>query len=211
MLILTRRLLQICALTAINATAQAATIGFDDLAGGQNDPFYFHTEAGFIVFPAGGEPWVQNIVYGNPAPSVIFHRPRGAPELWAGMFIRSGDGSDFTFAAVDLYSSVTAIPYRFLAYDEGMPVFDFTATMPNTFGQFKTADNPYGDIAIDLLYIELANPFVAVGGNPVGFDNVVVSVVRAVPEPATSGLLLIMAAGIFSLRLLRARARENVT
>lgn len=209
MLILMKRLLQICAMTALTAIAQAATIGFDDLAGSQNDPFSFYTEAGFMVFPAGGEPWVQNIVYGKPAPSVIFHRPRDAPELWAGMFIRAEDGSDFIFAAVDLYSSVTPIPYRFLAYDEGMPVFDFTSTMPNTMGQFKTADNPHGDVAMDLLYIELVNPFVAVGGNPVGFDNVVVSTVGAVPEPAISELLLIVAAGTFSLRLLRATARER--
>ena len=203
MLILMRRLLQISALAAICTIGQAATIGFNDLSGSQNDPFSFYTEAGFMVFPAGGEPWVQNIVYGKPAPSVIFNRPRDAPELWAGMFIRAEGGSNFTFAAVDLYSSVTPIPYRFLAYDEGMPVFDFTATMPNTMGQFKTADNPYGDVAMDLLYIELVNPFVAVGGNPVGFDNVVVSMVRAVPEPATIWLLMIVAAGVFPLRLLR--------
>ena len=82
--------------------------------------------------------------------------------------------------------------------------------MPNTIGQFKTADNPYGDVAMDLLYIELVNPFVALGGNPVGFDNVVVSMVGAVPEPATSGLLLIVAAGIFSLRLCGRRLERGL-
>jgi len=200
MLILIRRLVQTCAFTAITVSAQGATIGFDNLTGSQNDPFHFYTEAGFMVFPAGGEPWVQNIVHGKPAPSVIFDRSRDAPELWAGMFIRAESGGNFTFAAVDLYSSMTPIPYRFLAYDEGTPVFDFSSTMPNTIGQFMTADNPYGDVAMDLLYIELVNPFTALGDNPVGFDNVVV---RAVSEPATIWLLLIAAAGIFSLRLMR--------
>lgn len=205
-----KRLLAAGALAASTISAQAAVIGFDDLTGGQNDPFYFYTEDGFMVFPAGGEPWVQNVVYGKPAPSVIFHRPREAPELFAGMFVRAEDSSDFTFAAVDLYSSVTPIPFRFVGYDENVPVFDVYGTMPNTFGQFLTALNPNVDVLIDLLYIELVNPFVALGGNPVGFDNVAVTLVRSVPEPGTGGSLLFAVAGFALIRLGRRDAEGAV-
>ena len=206
-----KRLLAAGALATSSISAQAAAIGFDDLTGGQNDPFYFYTEDGFMVFPAGGEPWVQNVVYGKPAPSVIFHRPREAPELFAGMFVRAEDLSDFTFSAVDLYSSVTPIPYRFIGYDENVPVFDVYGTMPNTFGQFMTALNPNGDVLIDLLYIELVNPFVALGGNPVGFDNVVVSLANQVPEPGSLTLALAAFASLAGVISPRRRTRGAPT
>ena len=198
-----KRFLQICAISAVTVSAQATVIGFDDLTGSQNDPFFFYTEDGFLVFPAGGEPWVQNIDGGKPAPSVIFDRPRGAPELWAGMFIRAEDFSQFTFAAVDLYSGATPIPYRFLGYDENVPMFDVFGTMPNTFGQFLTAMNPNGDVLIDMLYIELVNPSLANGGNSVGFDNLVVSPASSVPEPGAALLLVtgLLAAAFFRQRL----------
>jgi hypothetical protein len=167
--------------------AKAEVIGFDGI-GDNGEPFTFYTEDGFMVFPAGGEPWINNTVYGRPAPSVIFNRHRGDPERWAGMFICAEDVSDFTFSAVDLYSSVTPIPYRFIGYNEGMPLFDFSATLPNTFGQFVTAFNAASDVLIDLLYIELVNPFNPIGDNPVGFDNVVVNLASAVPEPGTVSL-----------------------
>jgi len=189
-------------LIAVATSSQASVIGFDDLTGANNDPFYFYTEDGFMVFPGGGADWVQNINYGKPAPSVIFNRGRNDPELWAGMFIREESLQPFTFSAVDLYSSVTRIPYRFIGYREGMPVFDVSGTMPNTFGQFVTAFNTEAEALIDLLYIELVNPFVAIGGNPVGFDNVVVAVSSAVPEPGSMALLI---SGLLALTALRRR------
>lgn len=188
------RRLAALALAGCLGCANAEVITFDGI-GDNGEPFTFYTEDGFMVFPAGGEPWVNNTVYGKPAPSVIFSRQRGDPELWAGIFIRAEDISDFTFSAVDLYSSVTPIPYRFIGYDEGMPVFDVSATMPNTFGQFLTALNTASDVLIDLLYIELVNPFIPIGGNPVGFDNVVVSLASAVPEPSTASLAALVLAG----------------
>lgn len=188
----------------VTAYAHAAVIGFDDLPGANNDPFYFYSEDGFMVYPGGGSDWVQNIVYGKPAPSVIFNRQRGDPELWAGMFISEENARPFTFSAVDLYSSVTPIPYRFLGYREAVPVFDVYGTMPNTFGQFITAFNTDFEVEIDLLYIELVNPYVAIGGNPVGFDNVVVSVASTVPEPGSVTLLL---AGLVAATAFRRRSQ----
>lgn len=185
-----KRMLLVCAVAAISFSAQAAVIGFDDI--GENGvPFTFHTEDGFMVFPAGGADWVNNTVYGAPAPSVIFSRKRGEPEIWAGAFVRAEETLPFTFSAVDLYSSLTPIPYRFIGYKDGMLVFDVSNTMPNTFGSFKTAFNPdYASSLIDLLYIELVNPFVACCSNPVGFDNIVVTRASEVPEPGALALAL---------------------
>lgn len=184
-----QRLIAVTALAAGAMTAQAAVIGFDGLTG-HNEPFIYYNEDGFTVFGAGGEPWVKNIVYGKPAPSVIFNRPAGAPDLFAGMIVRAESTQDFTFSSIDLYSSVTPIPYRFIGYNEGLPVLYFTATMPNTFGAFLTALNPYSDVLIDVLYIDLINPFVAIGGNPMGIDNLIVSLASTVPEPTMGALLL---------------------
>jgi hypothetical protein len=186
------------ALAGCLGCANAEVISFDDI-GDNGEPFTLYTEDGFMVFPAGGEPWINNTVYGKPAPSVIFNRQRGDPELWAGMFIRAEDTSDFTFSAVDLYSSVTPIPYRFIGYDEGMPMFDVSATMPITFGQFVTALNAASDVLIDLLYIELVNPFIPIGGNPVGFDNVGVNLASGVPEPGTVSLVALALVGAAAL------------
>jgi hypothetical protein len=198
------QLLQICAITAVATSAHAAAIGFEGI-GEHGTPFTLYTEDGFMVFPGGGEEWVNNTVYGKPAPSVVFNRPRGAPELWAGMFIRAEGTLPFTFSAVDLYSSVTPIPYRFVGYKDGMPVLIVFGEMPNPFGEFEPATNPDFETLIDLLYIELVNPFVAFGGNPVGFDNIVVSLANLVPEPATGGLLF---AGVAAIAAARVRRRH---
>lgn len=186
-----KRMLLVCAVAAISFSAQAAVIGFEDIAE-NGTPFMFHTEDGFMVFPAGGADWVNNTVYGAPAPSVIFNRRRGEPEIWAGVFVRAEETLPFTFSAVDLYSSVTPIPYRFTGYKDGMPIFDVSDTMRNTFGSFKTAFNPdYSTSVIDLLYIELVNPFVACCSNPVGLDNIVVTRASEVPEPGSLPLALL--------------------
>lgn len=188
-----KRMLLVCAIAAISFSAQAAVIGFDDI-GENGTPFTLYTEDGFMVFPAGGADWVNNTVYGAPAPSVIFNRKRGEPEIWAGIFVRAEETLPFTFSAVDLYSSLTPIPYRFIGYKDGMPVFDVSNTMPNTFGSFKTAFNPdFASSLIDLLYIELVNPFVACCSNPVGLDNIVVTRAIEVPEPGSLPLALIAA------------------
>jgi len=127
------------------------------------------------------------------------------------MFVRAADSSDFTFSAVDLYSGVSPIPYRFLGCDENVPVFDVFGTMPNTPGQFITAINPNRAALIDMLYIELVNPYVAFGGNSVGFDNVVVTSASSVHEPSTAALLLagLLAAALFSQRRGPARPSQR--
>ena len=183
-------------LTAATSSSSAAVIGFDDLRGPNNSAFFFHAEDGFLVFPAGGAEWYVNTIYGAPAPSVMFNRFANQPDVNATMGVRAVGDLDFTFSAIDLYSSVTRIPYRFIGFNNAVQMFDFSATMGNTFGSFRTASNPFADVAIDLLFIDLVNPFIALGGNPMGLDNIVVSLSNAVPEPGSLALALLVVGAI---------------
>jgi hypothetical protein len=182
-------------------TVQGAVIDFDDVVGSHGAPFAPYLEDGFTITPDSSV-WTVNRNYGNPAPFVQYTRQATEPELVSGLFIDVG-GGDFTFGSVDVYSSVTPIPYRIRGYQDTLVVFDLTGTVPNTFGAFATIFNPNAGDLLDTLYIQLVNPFVACCANPVGIDNIVVSQVNAVPEPATGALLLIavaMLAGTASAR-----------
>jgi hypothetical protein len=176
---------------AATSSSSAAVIGFDQLPGPNNSPFTSYTEDGFRVFPAYGARWYQNTIYGSPAPAVMFNRNGNEPDVLGSIGVQAVGGFDFTFSAIDLYSSVTRIPHRFIGWNNSSVVFDFSATMGNTFGTFRTANNPFVDITIDLLIIELVNPFVSIGGNPMGVDNIVVSLSNAVPEPSAVTLALL--------------------
>ena len=203
---LVRRFLQACAVTMVASSAHAAVIGFDDISG-NGTPFTFYTEDGFFMFPTSGADWFQNTVYGAPAPFIQFWRQPGEPENWGSLFVRADAAADFTFSSVDVYSSVTPIPYRFIGSNDGLFVFDISSTMPNTFGQFRTAANPQFSAVIDLLYIELVNPYVAFGGNPVGLDNIVVSLAHPVPEPGSLALAFAALASIAGPTSMRKRPR----
>jgi hypothetical protein len=158
------------------------------------------------VFPAYGARWYQNTIYGSPAPAVMFNRNGNEPDVLGSIGVQAVGGFDFTFSAIDLYSSVTRIPYRFIGWNNSSVVFDFSATMGNTFGTFRTALNPFVDITIDLLLIELVNPFISIGGNPMGVDNIVVSLANAVPEPNALTLALLCLVLLAAARRVASRA-----
>lgn len=199
-----RGLLSAFALLGFTSFANAAVIGFDGI-GAHGAQFTSYTEDGFTV-SAGSSLWTNNRVYGAPLPFVQYVRNQSDPELVTGLFFTAGD-ADFTFASVDVYSSVTPIPYRIRGFQDGLVLFDLQGTVPNTFGQFRTILNPeLGDV-IDRLYIQLFNPFVACCSNPVGMDNIVVSLVSTVPEP---GVLLLLATSMVLLAGLSKR-RPNIT
>lgn len=183
---LVRRLLHALAIATVATTAQGALIGFDDI-GANGTEFTPYVEDGFTVTP-GSSRWINVRTYGAPAPSAQFNRNREEPEVSSGLFVTAG-GADFTFSSVDLYSSLTPIPYRVLGYQDDAVVLDFSATVPNTFGAFRTVLNEQSGLLLDRLYIRLTNPFLALGGNPVGMDNIIVAR-SSVAEPATPALLL---------------------
>lgn len=90
----------------------------------------------------------------------------------AGIEVTS-DNLPFQFYAVDVYSSMTPIPYRFIGFLDSQVVFDVIGTEPNTFGSFATVENPEEAEFIDTLEIILTNDC-PLSGNPMGLDNIVV-------------------------------------
>jgi hypothetical protein len=133
------------------------------------DPFVSHLEAGFLVEPVSG-PWTIGN-YGRPAPFIQFRRLASDPLTTGAIRVTSG-GNIFRFTSVDLYSSVTPIPYVFTGMREGVTVFTVTGTVPNTFGSLATVPSAFPLELIDTLLISVTNPETP-GSNPVGLDNIV--------------------------------------
>lgn len=172
-------------LLASAAPASAATITFDNLAAAGN--FGPYTEAGFAVTPTSGN-WITSNTFGHPAPFIQFLGITGTT-VTADVSVTHG-GSPFLFTAIDLYSSVTPIPYVFTGLRNATVVFTQSGTVPNTFGNFATVATD-SVLPIDTLLISLSNPAIGpfcCGSNPVGLDNIVVNAVQ-VPEPAAALLL----------------------
>jgi hypothetical protein len=127
-----------------------------------------HQEAGFTVSRITGQ-WEAMANYGKPAPAIIFKRLAPESPVTAEMSITSVPAL-FGFASVELYSSMTPIPYTLTGLRKSATVFELSGTIPNTFGAFARVTNPNPDLRIDTLLIRLSNPG---PGNPVGFDTVV--------------------------------------
>ena len=167
--------------TALLVT-QAAPAGVITFQQVPNGPLSTYTEAGFTASILSGS-WAARFDYGNPAPFIQFPSQNNQETIGA-IQVTSG-GSPFTFGSVDLYSSVTTIPYAITGYLNTTQVFSLQGTIPNTFGDFATLANPQANVLIDRLTITLTNPVV---NNPMGLDNVVVTPAAAVPEPGTLAL-----------------------
>jgi len=134
-------------------------------------PFTTHQESGLSVSRESGT-WEPMMGYGKPAPAIIF-RGLAEPTIQASVRLDAG-GARFMFTSVDLYSSVTPIPYLMTGSRAGTAVFSLSGTVPNTFGRFETVLNPQPTAIIDTLVITLSNPATpCCPGNPVGLDNIV--------------------------------------
>ena len=153
-------------------TTNRVTIGFDALASVPNrSAFTTYTESGFSLEGTVGG-WVALNTYGNPLPFIQFTRdPNPAPTF--GEVIVTRGGAPFTFESIDLYSSITTIPYQIVGVRGGATVFTLTGTVPNTFGGFATVRNSGPAVAVDTLHVRLTNPGTVCCSNPVGFDNLV--------------------------------------
>jgi hypothetical protein len=146
------------------------TIGFTGLGAGA---FTSAFDSGFTI-TAEGAAWTVLTTYGNPAPFIQFLNQGGQPPLNGTVTVTAG-GAPFRFESVDVYSSVTPIPYTFVGYLGSTEVFNATGTVPNTFGRFATVSNPSAATLIDTLVITLTNPQLACCSNPMGLDNIVLS------------------------------------
>jgi PEP-CTERM motif len=180
----------VCALALLGASgsASAATITFNGLL--SPGPISAYVESGFTVSAISGG-WQAATGFGNPAPFIQFVRAASDPTLTAQVEVTSSV-SPFLFSSLDVYSSLTTIPYVITGLLGSSPVFTLSGTVPNTFGGFATVSAASTPV-IDTLRIALSNPATACCSNPVGLDNIVV---RPVPEPA---LLLLIGTGLMAL------------
>jgi hypothetical protein len=135
-----------------------------------------YVEGGATITPLSGG-WTFNS-YGNPGPATVFPGfAFNAPAASGELAVTFGGGL-FTFAAVDLYSSVTPIPWEFTGYRKDVVAFTAGGQQGNTFGRFVTTANPRASESIDRLVIKLTQPVntscAACGSNPMGLDNIVI-------------------------------------
>jgi hypothetical protein len=147
--------------------AATTVISFAGLPAG---PFTSTTTSGYSVL-ASAASWNVVTTFGNPAPFIQFTNPAGQPPQIGDITISSS--TPFRFGSVDVYASITPIPYTFVGVLNSVPVFTVTGTVPNTFGQFATVMNPNSGALIDTLLIRLTNPQTACCTNPMGLDNIV--------------------------------------
>ena len=131
-------------------------------------PVTSYSESGFTVVP-DSPTWVA-YGYGAPGPSIVFNTPSGTTETRSVQIAAAG--RLFSFAAVDLYSSITPIPYEITGLRGSAVVFSMTGTVPYTFGTFKPVLRSAGRETIDTLIITLTNQ-PSVGPNPMGLDNII--------------------------------------
>jgi hypothetical protein len=188
------------ALTLVTAApAGAGVITFTDLLAAS--PFTTYTESGFTVAATSGS-WATWTSFGNPAPFIYFLRTSPEPTITAQVAVTAG-ALPFRFDSIDLYSSITPIPYVFTGLLNSSTVFTQAGTVPNTFGGFATVTSN-GLQTIDTLLITLSNPAtVCCAQNPVGLDNIVVT---AVPEPGALLLLGTGVAAVWTRRRMKKRA-----
>jgi hypothetical protein len=131
-----------------------------------------YTESGFTVSQTSGG-WFPSTTYGNPAPFIEFTAPAGSTVT--GEIRVTAGGATFGFKSVDLYSSTTPIPYTFVGVRNCATVFTETNTVPNTFGAFRTVVGQHPMTIIDTLSITLTNPAAPCCANPMGLDNIVLT------------------------------------
>lgn len=135
-----------------------------------------YTEGGATVTPVSGG-WTFN-GYGNPGPATVFPGFSYGAGTTAGELAVTFGGGLFTFATVDVYSSVTPIPWEFTGYRKQVSVFTAAGQQGNTFGRFVTTANPRASEPIDRLVIKLTQPAnttcMTCSNNPMGLDNIVI-------------------------------------
>jgi hypothetical protein len=132
-----------------------------------------YTESGFTISVIAPQ-WVGITTYGNPLPSLQFFAAGGTV---TGELQVTADGAPFWLRSVDVYSSVTRIPYVIEGLLSGEPMFTQLDVLGNTFGNFARVANSRPELPVDRLNIRLSNPRPPgfSGNNPMGVDNIVLN------------------------------------
>ena len=148
---------------------QTYTVQFTDL-GPDRSPVTSYSEAGFTITPTLAN-WIVFSNTGNPAPSLVFEAP-GVTTIGEVTIRTAGGLPLFRFTSVDLYSSITPIPYVMTGTLQGRTMFTESGTLGNTFGKFVTVSSSHSNMPIDTLVIRLTNAMTCCT-NPMGLDNIV--------------------------------------
>jgi hypothetical protein len=175
------------------ASASNITIDFNGISGGDGSPFMIYMESGFTVSPVTNQ-WLVGQSGGNPGPFIYFVA-QPSDMITATIQVTDG-GAPFKFDSIDLYSSITPIPYTFVGLLDGNVVFTVDGTVPNTFGNFATVLNPDANLTIDTLDVSLTNSPGPCCSNPMGLDNIVLTTAANTPEPASLALVLTGVGGL---------------
>lgn len=176
--------------------ANAAVITFDNLGGSNGDVFAGpYSENGFTVDAAGGDVF-EGHLFGNPAPSLVVGSIFGGGPFGA---IRVGGGT-FQFNSFELAAANGSAEYQVNGFLGGVSVFSLNGSLAQT-SMFTTIAGFAG--AIDELdFILTAN------GTSANIDNINVSSVAAVPEPATWAFMIVGFGAIGGA--MRKRKKANV-
>jgi hypothetical protein len=154
-----------------SARSQTSRIQFGGLTTNRTDVITY-SEAGYVVSRSAGN-WMSLTTYGNPAPFIQFTTE--ANTTTTGEVTISSGGGFFSFESIDLYSSVTQVPYEIVGLRGRDTVLSVTGTLGNTFGNFRTVTSDRPGTFVDTLFIRLTNTTGGAGPNPMGFDNLVLS------------------------------------
>jgi hypothetical protein len=138
------------------ASASNITIDFNGISGSDGSPFTSYMESGFTVSAVTNQ-WLVAQSGGNPGPFIYF-LAQPSDVITAAIEVTDG-GMPFKFDSIDLYSSITPIPYTFVGLLNNNVVFTVSGTVPNTFGNFATVLNPDANFTIDTLEVSLTNSF----------------------------------------------------
>jgi hypothetical protein len=195
----------------ISTTALATNIDFSGIPGSQDSPFTSYTESGFTVAPLSGS-WLIGQNIGHPRPFILFGHPAIGGTTTKAAITVTDAGATFRFNAIDIYSSVTPVPYVFTGLVNGQTVFTASGTVPLPYGKFSTVPNPHGTDLIDTLQVTLSTFTQFPVANRVGIDNIVVTAANSrVPEPTgilIAGLLLVGSA-LAVVALVRRRSSNS--
>ena len=155
----------------VDTAPGSTTLSFDG-AGADSTPFTSYTDAGFTVAAVSGA-WAVKTTYGNPAPYIGLAAPSATT---TGGDVRiSESGLPFSFSSVDLYSSLTPLPYVLTGLRNGATVFTVTDVLPNPMGAFVTVPNPHASDVIDTLLISVTTQTPPCCPNSIGIDNIKVT------------------------------------
>ena len=146
------------------------TIAFSSITA-DGAPVTIYTENGYSLSTSGD--WQGKTTFGNPPPFIEFVTPAATMKV-AMVQVFANTHEPFTFRSVDVYSSITTVPYVISGVRDFSVVFMVSDTLPNTFGNFRTVLSTHPNDAVDTLTIQLTNP-VTCCANTIGIDNIVVS------------------------------------